>query len=134
MPTNVFFDTNVLIYALVEDDPRKERARALLSAGGAISVQVLNEFVSVAHRKIRKSWTEITAALEAIRIAFPDPVALTFQTHETAVSVAQRYGIGIYDALIVASALEANCGILYSEDMQDGQVIEGRLTIQNPFA
>ena len=49
------------------------------------------------------------------------------------VGIAARFGYRIYDSLIIASALEAACATLYSEDMQDGQVIEGRLTIRNPF-
>lgn len=134
MLVKAFFDTNVLVYALVEDDPRKDQARELLFAGGVISVQVLNEFVSVVRRKMRMSWTEVNTALGALRIAFPDPIDLTLRTHEEGVGVAQRYGLGIYDSLIIASALEANCDVLYSEDLQDGQIIEESLTVRNPFA
>lgn len=79
------------------------------------------------------SSTEVTHALGNIRTAFPDPIDLTLQIHEEAVGIAQRYGVGIYDALIVASALEANCDVLYSEDLQDGQLIDGRVKIRNPF-
>lgn len=79
------------------------------------------------------SWTEIENALDAIRIAFPNPVALTLGIHEEALRIAQRYQIAIYDSLIAAAALEADCTVLFSEDLQDGQVINGRITIQNPF-
>ena len=58
---------------------------------------------------------------------------LTLDTHDSAVHIAQRYGYRIYDALVAASAIEANCDTLYSENLQDGQVIEDRLTIRNPF-
>jgi predicted nucleic acid-binding protein len=134
MNGKAFFDTNVLVYAIVENDPRKIRARELLAVGGTISVQVLNEFVSVVRRKVKMPWDDVRAALQWILLLCPAAVAVTIKTHEKAVGVAERYGYRIYDALIVASALEAKCTILYSEDMQDGQVIEKRLTIRNPFS
>jgi predicted nucleic acid-binding protein len=133
MPDKVFFDSNVLIYAMVSGDSRRERAQQLIANGGTISVQVLNEFVAIARRKMRMPWEHVTEAVDAIRILFPSPVAITVQAHETALKIAQRYGFGIYDALIASSALEARCSTLYSEDLQDGQVVEGRLTIRNPF-
>jgi predicted nucleic acid-binding protein len=133
MNGKAFFDTNVLVYAIVENDPRKIRARELLAVGGTISVQVLNEFVSVVRRKVKMPWDDMRATLRWILLLCPEAVTVTIKTHEKAVGVAERYGYRIYDALIVASALEAGCTILYSEDMQDGQVIEKRLTIRNPF-
>ena len=133
MSGKVFFDTNVLVYAIVENDPRKIRARELLAVGGTISVQVLNEFVSVVRRKVKMPWDDVRATLQWILLLCPEAVTVTIKTHEKAVGIAERYGYRIYDALIVASALETKCTILYSEDMQDGQVIEKRLTIRNPF-
>jgi len=106
----------------------------LLQQGGTISVQVLNEFTNVAQRKLKRRWVEIVEALAALRVLFPDPQAVGLATHQSAVAIAQRYGFAFYDALIIASALEAGCSSLLSEDLQDGQVIEGRLTICNPFA
>ena len=133
MRAAAFFDTNILIYAALQPDPRSDRARALLAQGGAISVQVLNEFANVACRKLRKPWPEVTQALDAIRALCPPPLPMTLTTHEAALGIAARLGYRIYDSLIVASALEANCATLFSEDMQDGQVIDGKLTIRNPF-
>ena len=132
MPDNAFFDTNLLIYAALGDDPRSERAEQFLAAGGFVSVQVLNEFVSVARRKVQMPWNDVKAALRWIRILCP-VVPLTLNTHEEALAIAEQYGYRIYDSLIVASALEAKCGTLYTEDLQDGQVIEGRMTVRNPF-
>jgi predicted nucleic acid-binding protein len=134
MRDKVFFDTNVLIYAIAQNDARGPRAEALLATGGLVSVQVLNEFVSVARRKIRMPWSEVTEALDAIRVLCPSPVAITIDTHGAALRIAQKYGYEIYDALVAASALEAECATLYSEDLQDGQVIDRQLTIRNPFA
>ena len=133
MPDKAFFDTNLLIYGAIGEDPRSGRSEELLSAGGTVSVQVLNEFVSVARRKLQTSWTDVRTALQWIRILCPDPVALTMGIHEDAVRIAERYGFRIYDALIAAAALQANCDVLYTEDLQDGQVIDKKLTIRNPF-
>jgi predicted nucleic acid-binding protein len=133
MPDKVFFDSNVLIYAMVSGDSRRERAQQLVGQGGAISVQVLNEFVAIARRKMRMPWEDVSEALDAVRILFPSPLAITVDTHETALKIARQYGFGIDDALIASSALEVNCATLYSEDLQDGQIIEKRLTIRNPF-
>jgi predicted nucleic acid-binding protein len=127
-----FFDTNVLLYLLSADTAKADRAEELLATGGTISIQVLNEFAAVASRKLRMSWIEIREVLAQIR-AVCAVEAMTLETHERALRIAERYGISIYDALIVSAALLANCKILHSEDMQDGQVIERQLTIRNPF-
>lgn len=127
-----FFDTNVVLYLLSADSTKADRAEELLAIGGTISVQVLNEFVAVASRKLRMSWTEIREVLAQIRaVCVVEPV--TIETYDRALRIAERYGISIYDALIVSAALLANCNTLHSEDMQDGQVIERQLTIRNPF-
>ncbi len=133
MPGKAFFDTNILIYAVAKNDPRGPRAEALLAAGGVVGVQVLNEFISVVRRKMRMPWKDVTEALDAIRVLCPSPVPVTFSTHETALRVAENYGFEIYDALVVAAASEAGCAILYSEDLQHGQIIDGKLTVRNPF-
>jgi predicted nucleic acid-binding protein len=123
----------VLIYAVAADDVRSEKAEALLADGGALSVQVLNGFVAVGRRKLDMPWADLIEALAAIRVLCPSPLPLTLETHASAIRIAQRYGYRIYDALVATSAIEANCDTLYSEDLQDGQVIEDRLTIRNPF-
>ena len=133
MSRPVFFDSNVLIYTLAENDPREAVAARLLAAGGIVSVQALNEFTNVARRKLRLSWPEVRRALAGIRAFCPPPLPITAATHEAALGIAERLGYQVYDSLIIASALEAGCATLYSEDMQDGQVVEGRLTIRNPF-
>ena len=134
MPAKVFFDTNVLIYAVTERDPRTAQAEELLASGGVLSVQVLNEFVSVARRKIAMPWSDVTQALDAFRILCPSPLPITVETHDAAVRIAATHGYHIFDALVIAAALEAGCQTLYSDDFQDGQTIAGQLTIRNPFA
>lgn len=127
-----FFDTNVVLSAFRQDDSHAEVAEALLAEGGALSVQVLNEFVAVARRKLGQKWEDIRRALDILRVLCPEPVALTVETHERAVEIAERYGYSIFDSLIIAAALHAGARTLYSEDMRDGQAIDG-LTIRNPF-
>jgi predicted nucleic acid-binding protein len=127
-----FFDTNVLVYSFL-DLEKRERALDTLSMGGIISVQVLNEFTHVAHKKRRRPWPDIETAISVIRMQFPEILSITPGTHLSALIIARDHSFSFYDALIVASALEAGCDPLYSEDLQDGRSISG-LTIVNPFA
>jgi predicted nucleic acid-binding protein len=133
MPARSFLDTDVLIYSIAEGDPRSVVSRELLADNGVISVQVMNEFVSVVRRKLQMRWPEVKQALIWFGILCPDPVPLTLDLHEEAVRIAEQYAYPIYDSLIIAAALRSKCGVLYSEDLQDRQVIKGRLTIKNPF-
>jgi predicted nucleic acid-binding protein len=133
MPDKAFFDTNVLVYAVAQNDPRQARALALLASGGILSVQILNEFVAVVRGKVQMPWRDVSTALEWFRFLCPHSLPLAVKTNEQAVAIAERYGFQIYDALIVASALEADCDVLFTEDLQDGQIIDDRMTIRNPF-
>jgi predicted nucleic acid-binding protein len=133
MSGRAFFDTNVLVYVVGQKDERTDTAEALVAGGGTISVQVLNELANVSRKKLRMSWQEIEDAIAAIRVLCPSPVPLTIDTHDAGRRIAATYGYSMFDGLIVASALEAECETLYSEDLQDGQVIEGRVTVRNPF-
>jgi predicted nucleic acid-binding protein len=105
----------------------------LLAAGGVLSVQILNEFVSVARRKILMSWSDVTEALDAFRVLCPSPLPITMEIHEAALKIAEKHVYNIYDALVIAAALEAGCATLYSENLHSGQMISGQLTIRNPF-
>jgi predicted nucleic acid-binding protein len=133
MTDKPFLDTNVLVYAVGQRDCRTATAESLLEAGGVISVQVLNELAAVMQRKLRMPWTDIVEALTAIRVLCPAPVPVSVATHDAALRLAGRHRVNIYDALIIAAALEAGCSTLLSEDLQAGQVIDGQLTIRNPF-
>jgi predicted nucleic acid-binding protein/antitoxin component of MazEF toxin-antitoxin module len=127
-----FFDTNVLIYLATDDAAKASRAEAIVHDGGATSVQVLNEIANVARRKMKLSWQETRDFLSSLRqLLTVHP--LTVDTHDLGLALAERHQLGIYDALIAASALLAECDRLWSEDMQDGMAIEGRLRIVNPF-
>jgi predicted nucleic acid-binding protein len=128
----VFFDTNVLLYLLSNDAAKADRAEALLAAGGVISVQVLNEFASVAIGKKAVNFAELREILSTIREICTVTV-VDIETHERGLDIAERCHFSIYDSLIVAAALRAGCSTLYSEDLQHGQTID-QLTIRNPFA
>lgn len=127
-----FIDSNVLIYLMSADAAKADQAEAVVQQGGMISAQVLNEVANVARRKLAMSWEEINEVLSLIRILCPaEP--LTVKTHEKGMSIAERYGLGIYDAMIVAAALIGDCDTLYSEDMHDGLHVDKQLRICNPF-
>lgn len=133
MSDRAFFDTNILVYVVGLKDDRTAKAEALLAEGGVVSVQVLNELASVSRRKLGMSWDEIGDLLGAIRTLCSSPTPLTTDTQDAGLRLAARYGFQLYDAMIAAAALEAECTTLYSEDFQSGQLIEGRLRVRNPF-
>ena len=127
-----FFDTNVLIYAATKDPRKAERARNLMEAGGTVSVQVLSEVANVARRKMKLTWAETHDVLWLVRsLLHIEPV--TIEVHERGLVLAERYKLSIYDSMIAACALRAGCDVLYSEDVHDGLLIEGRLRVTNPF-
>ena len=128
---DTFFDTNVLLYLVSGDAAKADRAEELLMSGGSISVQVLNEFTSVAARRYGVAITKIREILSAIR-AVCNVKPIDVETHELGLDLAERYRYSIYDSMIVAAALRAGCTTLFSEDLQDGQRIE-TLIIRNPF-
>ena len=128
---SAFFDTNILVYAQ-QADGKGDRARQLFASGGKLSVQVLNEFTSVSRRKQRRDWREIDEAVADVLTTVDPPLAITLDLHVSARALAEDHLLSFYDALIVASAIEAGCDTLYSEDMQHGRTIGG-VAIVNPF-
>jgi predicted nucleic acid-binding protein len=131
MPAS-FFDSNVLLYLASGDTAKADRTEKLVESGGTISIQVLNELANVARRKMGLSWPETHAFLSTLReVLIVNP--LTLEIHEAGLRLAERYKLSIYDAMIAAAALDAGCDNLWSEDMQDGAVIDGRLRIKTPF-
>jgi predicted nucleic acid-binding protein len=127
-----FFDTNVLLYLASGDTAKADRAEALVIGGGAISVQVLNEIANVARRKMRLSWPETRTFLTTVR-ALLTVHPVTVATHDTGLTLAERYALSVYDALIAAAALGADCDTLWSEDLQNGMLIAERLLVVDPF-
>ena len=131
--TTAFFDTNVLLYLLSPDARKADIAEHLVSLGGTISVQVLNEFTQVARRKFRMSASDVVIVLSLLRRTLKvEP--LTEAMHDLGVKLSVKYSLGVYDAMIVASGLSCGATKLYSEHMQSGLLVEKRLRIENPFA
>lgn len=127
-----FIDTNVLVYLIDGDEVRGEVATGIISGNPVISVQVLNELAAVVRRKKPAAWDrfkEFSATLRRTVVVEP----LTEDTHALAVDLIEQHRFSFYDASIVAAALLAGCTTLWSEDMQDGLVINRQLTIRNPF-
>lgn len=128
-----FVDTNVLLYLLSDDARKADLAEALLCRRIVVSAQVLNEFANVARRKLLLEWPEVVQGLADIR-RFAEVRPLTAETHDAGISLARRYQLSVYDAMIAAAAVEAGCDTLMSEDLQHSLRLLGRLTVRNPFA
>jgi predicted nucleic acid-binding protein len=127
-----FVDTNVLVYFAEQHETKYRRSAELLAQRPIASVQVLNEFANVARRKLRLDWHQTQEVLLLLR-SLLDVRPLTVEVHELGLLLAARYDLHIYDAMIAAAALLADCYTLYSEDMHDGLLVAGRLRITNPF-
>jgi predicted nucleic acid-binding protein len=139
MTQRVFFDTNVFLYLLDRQTPRKQaQAETLLrvtaaNGTGVTSYQVAQEFLNVATTKLRKQMTPAEALTYLLKLVWPMcEVSPTPTLYANALSIHQRTGWTFYDALIVAAAQAAECTVLYTEDLQDGRIIDG-LQIKNPF-
>ena len=131
MPAS-FIDSNVVLYSLSNDESKQRRALELLASGGLISTQVLGEVANVMRRKLGYELPAIRAVLLRL-IGDCRLHPLTPATVLRALDVAQRFGFSYYDSLIVATAQEAGCDTVCSEDLQHGQTVGPGLTVVNPF-
>ncbi|MFJ4291081.1 PIN domain-containing protein [Cupriavidus sp. NPDC089707] len=134
VPSRVAVDSNVIAYLFSGDAAKANRAEAILlcEPKPVISTQVMNEVTLVLWRKMNLEWREINALMGDVE-AFCEVVPVRLDIHKEARRIAEQYGFRFYDACIVAFALSEQCEVLFSEDMQHGQVIFGRLTVINPF-
>jgi predicted nucleic acid-binding protein len=128
-----FFDSNVILYMASESSVKSVRAEQLVAQRGMISVQVLNECANVLRTKRSRPWPDVRDFLLGLR-AHLKILPLNLEIHQSGLRLAERYGFAIYDSFIVAAALAADCETLWSEDMQHGMLVDGRLRIANPFA
>ena len=132
---SAFLDTNIFIY--LYSKTKQNKSARVSSAIGAyqriVSTQVLNEFCNVCIRKMNYPVPFVKRAVEEI-CAMCEFFEVNYFTIVKALDVHKKYGYAYYDSLMIASALEHDCQYLLTEDMSDGQVIEGRLTIRNIFA
>lgn len=137
MKETAFIDTNILVYAKLAEDNESNKNKAaneLLKNTEnefIISVQVLNEFANVLLKhKVADEIVQRTIE-EIIKGCVVIPIDLN--TVLNIWKIKKKYGFSYWDSMIVSSALESRCSILYSEDMQNGQIIEKQLEIINPF-
>lgn len=139
MSSKYFLDTNILVYSFSPQFLSKQKkslaliGEALEDSAGMISYQVVQEFLNVALHKFEKPlcWEESYQYFEEVLgplcSVYPDP-----ELYRHALRIRHETGYRFYDSLIIASAIEGGCRILYSEDLQDGRKI-GELSIKNPF-
>jgi predicted nucleic acid-binding protein len=133
MNDNVFLDTNIFIYAYSNELNKKQCSFELLNKLPCItSTQALSELSNVCFKKLKFSDNAISKVIKEV-MSFCDIFIVNETTIQRAIFIKGRYGYSYYDSLILASALESNCSILYSEDLQHGQIIERLLEIVNPF-
>jgi predicted nucleic acid-binding protein len=133
MPAKAFIDTNIVIYSLGPNSAKASLVAPLFAHHPTISTQVLSETANVAIKKLALPLSE-TGKLLAMLEATCRVEIVTPATMRRTLDIAGRYGFSWYDSLIVATALEAGCDTLYTEDLHHGQVIEGKLTVTNPFS
>ncbi|MGU7782715.1 PIN domain-containing protein [Burkholderia sp. PU8-34] len=134
-PTRFAVDRNVIACLFSRDAAKADRAEALLvqrTPKPVISTQVMNEVTLVMSRKMGLSWPEINVLLSDLE-EFCEILSPTLEVHKEARRIAEHYGLRFYDSCMIAFALLEDCEVLYSEDMQHGQVIGDRLTVVNPF-
>jgi predicted nucleic acid-binding protein len=132
MSVKPFLDTNVIVYALANDPGKKAIAEELLLEDSCISVQVVNEFVSVAVRKLGYSRE---SAIAAARIVMNQCKVLPLDAEDIRVAfqITERQGFNHWDSLILAVAKRHGCDVVYSEDMQHGQDVAQGMRVINPF-
>lgn len=129
----VTIDTNIAFYALAIKGSKAGRAADTLEMSDFLSVQVLNEYAFSVRRKLARDWADIERDLDLLRNSVPAVHSIDFDANRHAVELADRYQLSFYDAVMIAVALANGATTLYSEDMHHGLVIDGRLTITNPF-
>jgi len=134
MSENVFLDTNIFVYLYSEDEPEKQSvAFNIIDRVKCIaSTQVLNEFCSVCLRKLKMPSNEVLLSIKEITENC-EICKIDIETIQNAVLLNKKYGYTFYDCLVLSSAIENGCNYLYSEDMHNNQLIEGKLKIINPF-
>lgn len=140
MKDNIFFDTNIIVYLFDKSEDKKHRIakeifnQTVSKCNPYISVQVINEFIVIASQKIKKPLPlrEVKKRVDFLSDTL-NIIALELATCNLALELKLKYKLSYWDSLIIASAQENECEILYTEDMHDGLVINNELTIRNPF-
>ncbi len=134
MKDKIFLDTNVLIYFATDIGYKKDLVFSLISNSQnvTISIQVLNEFANTCLKKNLLTENELEFSISQFKTYF-DIEIIRPNTILKALTIKAKFRFSYYDSLILASAMQAGCKTLYTEDMQHKQIIENQLTIINPF-
>ncbi len=139
MKDKFFLDTNIFVYSFDRsNEPKRQKAsqlikQALVESKGCISYQVIQEFLNVATKKFATPLSLLDGQRYLDSVLYPlCQIFASVDLYHQALHLMQRWQYSFYDALILAAALQADCKILYSEDLQHGQAIKS-LTILNPF-
>jgi len=134
MIETAFVDTNVFIYLYSEDETRKRdiSQKAVDKYDCVVSTQVLNEFSNVCIGKLKRSSDEVGLAIDEI-IRQTKVSLIEKHIIKSALEIHKRYGYAYFDSLIIASALDSGCRYLITEDLADGQIIDGKLTVVNIY-
>lgn len=130
--SKIFIDSNIMLSLFDGDERRKSFAASLPKQNHTISTQVVNENVNVCLKKIKLTKAEAFSHGTFLMDNF-NLVQIAPTTIQRAFVISDKYGFSFWDSLILSAAIESGCDTLYSEDMQNGQVIEKTLTIINPF-
>jgi len=127
-----FIDSNIIIYLFDSNSYKKDIALPLLANTPTINSQVLVEVGNICKKKLGFTKEDVLNIWNDL-LNDCDVVPLDSSTFQLAISLIKRYKFQLFDSLIVASALQANCIILFSEDMHHELLVEGKLRIINPF-
>jgi predicted nucleic acid-binding protein len=131
--TRIALDSNVIIYNhSFTYENKRLIARDFFNEKPIVSSQVISEYLNVMRKRFKMEKNELMQLCSSwLEQCTVQPVVLS--TIKLAQKLTGKYDFQVFDGIIVAAALEADCGILYSEDMQDNQIIENTLKIVNPF-
>jgi len=140
--SKIFIDSNIWIYAFLESEKERVKQQHILSllenlpSVGTVfvSVQVINEFHWILSRKYGIDDATIKAKVTKGISAIASIAPLDFKVYQDAYRIRGKYNVSFWDSLIVASALDNSCAVLYSEDMQHGLMIDSKLKVINPFS
>jgi len=135
MKDKIFLDSNILIYCYSNNEIDKQKiARSIFenTKDIYISSQVINAVTNILLKKLKLTTTDVVNTILQIS-ALVTTFSFHINTQLEALKLKEKYNLQFYDALIIATAIENNCTVLYSEDMQDGLIINNTITIKNPF-
>ncbi|MCL2352764.1 MAG: PIN domain-containing protein [Firmicutes bacterium] len=132
----VFFDTNILVYSRIANNGDKhKKALELFNIYSQETIIISTQVLSELYVSLTKNRLSDLEARETVNVCMTKMfvVSVTVETVKQCFDLKERYGYSYWDSLILSAAITANCSKVYSEDMQDGQIIGNQIRIINPF-